>query len=300
MRYQYYICDVFTDTRFGGNQLAVLPKADGLSVEQMQQIAREFNFSESTFVLPAEKGHSRKIRIFTPTTEVPFAGHPNIGTAFVLAAAGEFGRIETSITVTFEEKAGLVPVFVQRRSESVLWCELQAPESLSIGQTISGDLLASAVSLRLDDIVTKTHSPQVASVGLPFLFAELRDSAALARARVVMDGLDAVVAAGVTPPDVFLYTYSEDEFDVRARMFAPLSGVLEDPATGSANCTLAGLLAHYSEMDSGSLKWRIAQGVEMGRPSVLEARSEKDQGTVVATWVGGTSVLVGEGFIEID
>ena len=300
MRYQYYICDVFTDTRFGGNQLAVLPKADGLSVEQMQQIAREFNFSESTFVLPAEKGHSRKIRIFTPTTEVPFAGHPNIGTAFVLAAAGEFGRIETSITVTFEEKAGLVPVFVQRRAESVLWCELQAPESLSIGQTISRDLLASAVSLRLDDIVTKTHSPQVASVGLPFLFAELRDSAALARARVVMDGLDAVVAAGVTPPDVFLYTYSEDEFDVRARMFAPLSGVLEDPATGSANCTLAGLLAHYSEMDSGSLKWRIAQGVEMGRPSVLEARSEKDQGTVVATWVGGTSVLVGEGFIEID
>ena len=299
MRYQYYICDVFTDTRFGGNQLAVLPKADGLSVEQMQQIAREFNFSESTFVLAAEKGHSRKIRIFTPTTEVPFAGHPNIGTAFVLAAAGEFGRIETSITVSFEEKAGLVPVFIQRRSESVLWCELQAPESLSIGQTISRDLLASAVSLRLDDIVTKTHSPQVASVGLPFLFAELRDSAALARARVVMDGLDAVVAAGVTP-DVFLYTYSEDEFDVRARMFAPLSGVLEDPATGSANCTLAGLLAHYSEMASGSLKWRIAQGVEMGRPSVLEARSEKDQGTVVATWVGGTSVLVGEGFIEID
>ena len=266
MRYQYYICDVFTDTRFGGNQLAVLPKADGLSVEQMQQIAREFNFSESTFVLAAEKGHSRKIRIFTPTTEVPFAGHPNIGTAFVLAAAGEFGRIETSITVSFEEKAGLVPVFIQRRSESVLWCELQAPESLSIGQTISRDLLASAVSLRSDDIVTKTHSPQVASVGLPFLFAELRGSSALAR----------------------------------ARMFAPLSGVLEDPATGSANCTLAGLLAHYSEMASGSLKWRIAQGVEMGRPSVLEARSEKDQGTVVATWVGGTSVLVGEGFIEID
>lgn len=299
MRYRYYICDVFTDTRFGGNQLAVLPNAEGLSVEQMQKIAREFNFSESTFVFPAEKGNSRKVRIFTPTTELPFAGHPNIGTAFVLAASGEFGRIETSTTVIFEEEVGLVPVFVQRRAENSLWCELQAPERLSIGKTISSRLLASAVSLQSDDIITRTHSPQVASVGLPFLFAELTDRSALARARVVIDGLDAVVAAGVTP-DVFLYTYSEDEFDVRARMFAPLGGVLEDPATGSANCTLAGLLAHYSEMASGTLKWRIAQGVEMGRASVLEARSEKDQGTVVATWVGGDSVLVGEGFIVID
>ena len=113
MRYQYYICDVFTNHRFGGNQLAVLPQATGLSDHQMQQIAREFNFSETTFVFPAEIGHSRKVRIFSPTSELPFAGHPNIGTAYVLAAAGEFGRIATSITVTFEEKAGLVPVLVK-------------------------------------------------------------------------------------------------------------------------------------------------------------------------------------------
>ena len=137
MRYQYYICDVFTDTRFGGNQLAVLPKADGLSDEQMQQIAQEFNFSESTFVFPAEKGHSRKVRIFTPTTEVPFAGHPNIGTAFVLVIAGEFGRIETSTNITFEQKAGLVQVSIQSRAGQSLWCELQAPESLSLGRTTS-------------------------------------------------------------------------------------------------------------------------------------------------------------------
>ncbi len=299
MRYQYYICDVFTDTRFGGNQLAVLPKAEGLSDEQMQQIAREFNFSESTFVFPSEKGHSRKVRIFTPTNELPFAGHPNIGTAFVLAAAGEFGRIETSTVLTFEEEAGLVPVSVQRRAGQSLWCELQAPESLSLGRTISRRLLASAVSLEADDIVTKTHSPQVASVGLPFLVAELMDRAALERSRIVMDGFDALVVAGVTP-DILLYIHSEDEFDIRARMFAPIDGVPEDPATGSANCALAGLLGHCSEVASGSFHWRIAQGVEMGRPSVLEARSEKSHGTVVATWIGGASVLVGKGFIETD
>ena len=114
-----------------------------------------------------------------------------------------------------------------------------------------------------------------------------------------MEGLEGLVAAGVTP-DVLLYVHSEDEFDIRARMFAPLDGVPEDPATGSANCALAGLLSHYSEVSTGSFHWRIAQGVEMGRSSVLEARSEKSEGTVVATWIGGTSVLVGKGFIEID
>ena len=115
MRYRYYICDVFTDVRFGGNQLAVLPEAEGLSGRQMQQIAREFNFAETAFVFPPEAGHTRKVRIFTPAAEMPFAGHPNIGTAFSLATAGALGEIETSIEVTFEEKAGPVPIAIQRR-----------------------------------------------------------------------------------------------------------------------------------------------------------------------------------------
>src|SRR6185295_13647978 len=234
MRYRYYICDVFTDTRFGGNQLAVLPEAEGLSDVQMQQIAREFNFSETTFVFPSEEGHTRRVRIFTPTMEIPFAGHPNIGTAFALATAGEFGEIDTSITVTFEEKAGLVPISIHKRGDHI-WCELKAPARLSLGKTVSASTLAAAVLLAADDVVTGTHLPQVASVGLPFLFAELKDRAALERARTNRDGLDALVAAGVTP-DVFLYTRSSDEFDFRARMFAPLDGVPEDPATGSANC----------------------------------------------------------------
>jgi trans-2,3-dihydro-3-hydroxyanthranilate isomerase len=299
MRYRYYICDVFTHTRFGGNQLAVLPEAAGLSDRQMQQIAREFNFSETTFVFPAEAGHTRRVRIFTPATEVPFAGHPNIGTAFALAMAGAFGEIDGSISVTFEEKAGLVPVSIRRRAGEAIWCELSAPNPLSLGGTIPAHSLAAAVSLDPEDVVTRTHLPRVASVGLPFLFTELKDRAALARARVDMRGLDALLAAGITP-DIHLYTRSADDFDLRARMFAPLDGVPEDPATGSASCALAGLLAHYSEAADGSFHWRIAQGVEMGRPSVLEARSEKRAGTVVTTRVGGSSVLVSDGSIEVD
>jgi trans-2,3-dihydro-3-hydroxyanthranilate isomerase len=298
MSYRYFICDVFTDTRFGGNQLAVLPDAQGLSDRQMQQIAREFNFSETTFVFPPEARHTRKVRIFTPTTEIPFAGHPNVGTAFVLATMGEFGAIEPAIAVTFEEKAGLVAIAVRRREDGLIGCELTAPQGLSLGKTVTAQALARAVSLAEDDVVTRTHPPQVASVGLPFLIAELKSRSALERARVNMDGLDAIVAEKVTP-DVHLYVHSRDEFDLRARMFAPLDGVPEDPATGSANCALAGLLSHFDEKPDGSYSWRIAQGVEMGRPSILEARAEKRAGTVEAIRIGGASVMVSEGVIEV-
>lgn len=299
MSYRYYICDVFTETRFGGNQLAVLPHADGLSDRQMQQIAREFNFAETTFVLPPSAGHTRKVRIFTPATEVPFAGHPNIGTAFALARAGEFGEIGASTQVTFEEKAGLVPVTINRQPGGSIWCELEAPQRLSLGSAISAQTLAAAVSLDPADVETRSHPPQVASVGLPFLFAELKDRVALARARVNMIGVERLIAEAVTP-DIHLYTRSADDFDIRARMFAPLDGVAEDPATGSANCALAGLLSQYREESDGRFGWRIAQGVEMGRPSVLMVRAEKKGGVVTNTWVGGTSVLVSEGTIEVD
>jgi trans-2,3-dihydro-3-hydroxyanthranilate isomerase len=299
VRYRYYICDVFTDTRFGGNQLAVLPEAAGLSERGMQQIAREFNFSESAFVLPAEAGHTRRVRIFTPSAEMPFAGHPNVGTAFVLASTGALGPIDRPLTVTFEERAGLVPITIERGGDGIIRCELAAPEPLTLGAATSAESLARAVSLAPEDVLTTTHPPQTASVGLRFLVAELRDRAALGRARPSVERLEALAAAGVTP-DVHLYVRSADGFDIRARMFAPLDGVLEDPATGSANAALGALLAQYDPAPSGSFRWRIAQGVEMGRPSVLEVRAEKRDGAVVETRVGGASVLVGEGEIEAD
>jgi len=299
MKYRYYICDVFTDTRFGGNQLAVLPQAEGLSTQQMQQIAREFNFSETTFVFPARFGHTRHVRIFTRAREIPFAGHPNVGTAFVLASIGEFGAIKSSLTVTFEEEAGLVLVAINESEGKIVSCELTAPQSLSLGKTLPIELVAAAISIDAKEIVTKTHGPQVTSVGLPFVMVELRDRSVLERARINMSGFETLAAQGVMP-DVFLYTRANDGFDIRARMYAPLSGVPEDPATGSANCALAGLLAHCSPQPSGSFSWRIAQGVEMGRPSTLIARAEKTDGVVQTTRIGGAAVLVSEGVIYVD
>lgn len=298
-KFKYYICDVFTDQRFGGNQLAVLPDARGLNSAQMQQIAREFNFSESTFVLPPEKGHTRKVQIFTPSREVPFAGHPNIGTAFVLATCSELEEFDNSTGLVFEEKAGLVGISIRRCDEGKVSCELKAPQSLSLGEVLPVGIVADAVSLSESDINTDTHPPMLASVGLPFVMVELRDRSVLEKASINADGFEQIAALGVMP-DIHLYVQSHDEFDIRARMFAPHDGVPEDPATGSANCALAGLLGHFHPSDTGMFDWQIAQGVEMSRPSLLKARVEKLNGKVLSTWIGGNSVLVSEGYIYVD
>jgi len=299
MNYKYYICDVFTETRFGGNPLAILPNAEGLSSEQMQKIATEFNFSESTFVFPAEQGHTRKVRIFTPTIEVPFAGHPNVGTAFTLATIGEFGDLADTTEIVFEEKAGLVPITIRNEVGKAIWSELKAPETLSIGKTVEVELIAEVLNLDAQDIVIDTHMPQVASVGLPFLIVELKTKKALAEAHINLSALDKIVELGITP-DIHIYFQSDDDFDIHARMFAPLDGVPEDPATGSANCALVGMLSHYSGRFEGDFSWRIAQGVEMGRESILEARASKLSNSVTGVWIAGRCVMVAEGYITID
>ncbi len=297
MKYRFHTCDVFTDTRFGGNPLAVLPNAEGLSTQQMQQIAREFNYAESTFVLPSENGHTRNVRIFTPAQEIPFAGHPNIGTAFTLASIGELGSFGDETNIVFEEKAGLVPIKI-RRTEENIWCELKAPKPLSIGQAVPLDLVASALSLSPEDIVTGNHKPQVASVGLPFVMVELKNRAALEKMRLNQPAFEEIHKTGVMP-DIHAYVLAKDEFDIRARMFAPLDGIPEDPATGSANCALVAMLSHYKAEPDGEFRWRIAQGEEMKRPSVLDARTEKQSGTVTGVWIAGTCKMVTEGYIEV-
>jgi trans-2,3-dihydro-3-hydroxyanthranilate isomerase len=299
VKFRFYTCDVFTRDRFGGNQLAVLPSADGLSSRQMQQIAREFNYSETTFVFPAEQGNTRKVRIFTPAREVPFAGHPNIGTAFVLATIKEFGDVQGALTVIFEEKAGLVPVTVSTNETGALWCELTAPQGLTLGETVNAELAASALSLQTADIALGVHPPQAAGVGLPFLVVELRNRDALERASFNLNVLGGLEEKGL-PPDILLYTHSSGDIDIRARMFAPLDGVPEDPATGSANCALAALLSHCDPAETGDYNWRIAQGVEMGRPSILNARTQKRGGVVTATMIGGDCVMVSDGTITLD
>jgi trans-2,3-dihydro-3-hydroxyanthranilate isomerase len=301
VRRRFVTCDVFTDTRFGGNPLAVVLDAEGLSDAQMQQVAREFNYSETTFVLPAEQGHDRRVRIFTPAREVPFAGHPNVGTAFALASIGELGPLDDPLVVAFEEGAGLVPVTVRRDGDRI-WCELRAPATLSLGPALPVAAVAEAVGLTPQDIALDRHAPRVASVGLEFVVAELADRSALERARPDSAALERLLAAGAATADIHVYVPcaadDAEGFDLRTRMFAPFDGVPEDPATGSANCALVGLLASLDRID-GNRSWRIAQGVEMGRPSVLDARVQRVGGEVADVWIGGGSVLVSEGTIEV-
>lgn len=299
MKYRFLTCDVFTDVRFGGNPLAVVPNAVGLTDQQMQQIAHEFNFSESSFVFPPKNGNTKQVRIFTPTTEVPFAGHPNIGTAFVLASTGELGELADNTEIMFEEKAGLVPISVRKLSDGQFVCELKAPEPLSLGATICAQDVAAALSLSVDDVSTRDHVPQVASVGLPFLVAELASQSALERAKPVLERFENITRQGVTP-DIHVYVRSDDEYDLRTRMFAPFDGVPEDPATGSANCALTAMLAQLDEAPTGRFEWRIAQGVEMGRPSLLEARVRKDDGKVTAVWIAGSCVMFSDGELSVE
>ena len=297
MTYQFFICDVFTKHAFQGNQLAVLPEASGLNDEQMQQIAREFNFSETTFVFPPEQGQTKRVRIFTPTSEVPFAGHPNLGTAFTLYRNGYLGDAQPPLQVVFEEEAGLVPVTITNPDGVHPFFELQAPTPLSLGAEINVEAVGQALSLSVSAIRSERHRPQIASVGLPFLMVELKDREALEKARPNLDAFPVLQAQGVAM--VHLYLRSEDEFDLRTRMFAPLDGVTEDPATGSANCALVGLLAHLAEGVNREYDWRIAQGVEMGRPSELRARARKQNGVVTTTWIGGNCTQIAEGNLHV-
>ena len=300
MRYRYFTCDVFTARRFGGNPLAVLPDAAGLSGEEMQRIAREFNYSETTFVLPPEDpAHTRRVRIFTPGAEIPFAGHPNVGTAFVLAAIGAVPTSGSETEVVFEEGAGTVAVAIRCRDGRPVECELTAPQSLALGATPPVEAVAESVGLSPDVVVTRTHPPRVASAGLPFLCVELRDRTALAEARVRHDPHAALMRSSGAE-GILLYTRDtgEGSLDLRARMYAPLHGVAEDPATGSANLALAGLLAASAPEADGAFAWHIAQGVEMGRASLLEASAIKRGGAVATLRIGGRSVLVCDGWIE--
>jgi trans-2,3-dihydro-3-hydroxyanthranilate isomerase len=299
MRPRFLILDVFTDRRFGGNPLAVIPDARGLDRATMQRIAREFNFSETTFVLPAEATGDRRVRIFTPGSEVPFAGHPNIGTAAALALLGELGPLDAPATVRFEELAGIVPVTVARRTDGLMQAELIAPAPLTLGDPVDPRLIAAAIGLDASAIAVERHAPRSASVGLAFLVAELTSAEALAEACVVPEAMARLVAA-TGLPYLHLHTAGSDGLDRRTRMFAPFDGVPEDPATGSANAALAALLATTEPGEDLDLELTIAQGIEMGRPSRLQARVRKREDVVIETRIGGTSILIADGSLMLD
>jgi len=299
MQLEFVTVDVFTEQRFGGNPLAVVLDARGLATQQMQAIAGEFNLAETTFVLPPQDAsHTAQVRIFTPRAELPFAGHPNVGTAFVLASAGKsFGR-SVGDPLVFEEKAGLVRLDVLRESGAIVGARLAPPQPFARADDIAPDVVAAACSLSPADIETANHAPCIASCGNPFVFAELKTRSALAAARgrteVFAERLKADRTAGL-----LLYVKENGGFDLQVRVFAPLHGITEDPATGSGNVALVGLLASLHAERDLTLNLRISQGVDMGRPSLLEAAAEKRGGKITGTSIGGRCVFVMRGTLEV-
>jgi len=301
MQIDFVTVDVFTTTKFGGNPLAVVLDARGLASAQMQAIAAEFNLAETTFVLPPQDSeNTAQVRIFTPRAEMPFAGHPNVGTAFVLAAQvlATQGKAAKA-PMLFEEKAGLVRLDLIEEGGVVVGAKLKPPQPLQRGAAIAPDLIATACSLDAADIETAGHTPCVASCGTPFVFAALKTRAALTKAQPRRDVFAAHMKADVAT-GILLYVKEQDgAADVQARMFAPLFGVPEDPATGSANVVLVGLLASLRPERDLVLTLRIAQGVDMGRPSLLEATAEKRNGEITALSIGGRCVPMMRGTLEL-
>lgn len=303
MRYQFYTADVFTDRIFGGNPLAVFPNAEGLTAEQMQKIAREFNLSETVFVLPAQSSDcTYNLRIFTPTSELPFAGHPTVGTAYILAAIGAISLQGDLTNIVFGEGVGPVPVKIRAEAGKPVYTELSAAKMPEFGpEPPSLKKLAQMLSLEVSDLLTGENSPQAISCGVPFLFIPLRNREALKLARIDRSIWQQLLAS-YWAPNVYLFTYDCElaNSDLRARMFAPGIGVEEDPATGSAATALAGYLGIRHPARDGILTWLVEQGWEMGRPSLLYIEADKKNNAIEAIRVGGSSVLVSEGTMEIS
>ncbi len=257
MPYSFTVVDVFTDRPFAGNQLAVLADARGLDAEACQRIAREFNFAESTFVFPPEDPtNTARVRIFTPEYEMPFAGHPNVGTAYVLALAGAADALR------FEELAGIVACEVLRDGGAVVGASVRAPAALALGREVSAADAAACAGLAAGDVLIGAHRPVVASVGAPFLFAEVSPEA-LERASVGAGSPEGTVG-------VAIYAHTAPG-RAEVRMFAPGAGVPEDPATGSAAAALGALLHRLNPAEAELV---IAQGRFVGRPSVIEVRAD--------------------------
>jgi trans-2,3-dihydro-3-hydroxyanthranilate isomerase len=296
----YEVVDVFTTSRFGGNPLAVILDARGLADALMQRIAAEFGYSETTFVLPPDDPqHTARVRIFTPTAEVPFAGHPNVGTAFVLARRGTVFGQQIGAQMCFEEHAGLVDVTILHADGAVTGAAITAPRTLEVGQEVAVDLVAACASLTRADVAIDAHPPRVISVGLPFVVAQLASRAALSQARPNLASFvdaDAAVPLGDGRFSLFLYVPAPGApGQFSARMFAPLDNVIEDPATGSASAALAAYHVALLPGQDADLALTVEQGVDMGRPSQIRLQVHKAGGVVRRVVIGGDCVPVMRG-----
>jgi trans-2,3-dihydro-3-hydroxyanthranilate isomerase len=302
MHARYITADVFTDRIFGGNQLAVFPDAAEIAPHLMPQIAREFNFSETTFVLPPDDPrHTARVRIFTPGGELQFAGHPTVGTAHVLASIGAIPLVSDETRIVFEEGVGPVPVTIRGIDGVPVFAQLSVASLPEVGPPPpAAEQLAAMLSLRPDDLVGSEMPPQSVSCGTPFLLVPVRDRSVVARARPKLDLYEATLDKYHTK-EVFIFALDaeNDAHDVRARMFAPAISVPEDPATGSAAVAMGGYLAARDARVDATLRWVVEQGFEMGRPSLLEVEAVKSDNRITAVRVGGRSVIVCEGTMRL-
>jgi trans-2,3-dihydro-3-hydroxyanthranilate isomerase len=304
MQLAYHVLDVFTDTRFGGNPLAVVLDADGLDAHLMQAVAREFNLSETVFVLkPQNPAHTAHVRIFTPASELPFAGHPTVGTAALLAEI----RAETRATappgdalVVLEQAIGIVRAGVRLRPGAPPYSEFAAPKlPAEAGSLAPPERLAAALGLIPAEIGFENHRPTKYTAGTAIAFVPVVSLDAIAKARVAQPHWDAALK-GQGLGGAFLYcrqtVHTTSQF--HARMFAPDLGIAEDPATGSAAVAFAGMVQQFDRLPDGHHRRLIEQGYEMGRPSLMTLSMEVAGGKLAAVRLGGHAVRVAEGQIE--
>jgi trans-2,3-dihydro-3-hydroxyanthranilate isomerase len=301
-RLQYRIVDVFTDRMFGGNPLAVFLDGRGLSETEMQALAREMNLSETTFVLPPDDpANDFRVRIFTPGRELPMAGHPTIGTAFVLAREKMLRAGGGTLTIRLEEKVGLIPVRLEMKDgvPNKIWMTQPRPTS----GPVFPNATAVAEMLGIDPADIRNDLPiEVVSCGMPFLFVPVRDLATMKRLSFNRDlSRRALESLEVSEVFVFALEVENAGSTVHSRMFAPELGVPEDPATGGASGPLGSYLVRYGVVSAEPTASIVSeQGIEMGRPSFIHIEITQEANEITEVKVGGQTVFVGGGEIELN
>lgn len=298
MPLQFHILDVFTDERYGGNPLAVVMDADALDTVQCQAIAREFNLSETVFVIaPRDPINTARLRIFTPTLELPFAGHPTVGTAALLALLRAPGMlVRQDLSVVLEENIGVLDCIV-RRAKGKLRASFTLPRLPElIGEAPKHDALAAALSVDAKQVGFGRHRPSVFSAGVPFVMVPLGSREAVARATPDMAHWPTTFV-GPTPGAAFVYCRETVTENVafHARMFAPGFGIFEDPATGAAAAALIGATVAFDGYHDGDHTLILEQGFEMGRPSLITLGLDIENGALKAASVGGGAVVIAQG-----